>query len=63
MAHPKEKIENLVSEQDSCIQILQNIDKYDEVNKDISKEESNSDFFRQPFVKDIVERYLDLKNN
>ena len=63
MAHPKEKIENLISEQDSCIQMLQNIDKYDEINKDISKEESNSDFFRQPFVKDIVDRYLDLKNN
>lgn len=63
LAHPREKIENLVSEQDSCIQVLQNIDKYDEINKDINKDETNAEFFRQPFVKDIVERYLDLKNS
>lgn len=62
MAHPKDKIQSLVEEQDSCIQILQNIDKYDEINKDINKEEVNADFFRQPYVKDIIERYLDHKN-
>ena len=60
IAHPKEKIEALVSEQDSCIQVLQNIDKYDEINKDVNKEESNAEFFRQPFVKDIIDRYIEL---
>lgn len=61
LAHPKEKIENLVKEQDSCIQVLQNLDKYDEINKDITREELNAEFFRQPFVKDVIDRYLDLK--
>jgi hypothetical protein len=62
LAHPKEKIDSLVTEQDSCILVLQNIDKYDEINKDITKEELNAEFFRQPFVKDVIERYLELKN-
>jgi SWI/SNF-related matrix-associated actin-dependent regulator of chromatin subfamily D len=60
LAHPREKVENLVKEQDSCIQVLQNLDKYDEINKDVSKDEMNAEFFRQPFVKDAIERYLDL---
>jgi len=50
----------LVKEQDSCIQVLQNLDKYDEINKDVGKDELNAEFFRQPFIKDIIERYLDL---
>lgn len=60
LAHPRERIENLVKEQDSCIQVLQNLDKYDEINKDVGKDELNAEFFRQPFIKDIIERYLDL---
>ena len=60
LAHPKEKIENLVKEQDSCIQVLQNLDKYDEINRDVLRDEMNAEFFRQSCVKDAIERHLDL---
>lgn len=60
LAHPRERIESLVKEQDACIQVLQNLDKNDEINKDISKDELNAEYFRQPFIKDSIERYLDL---
>jgi SWI/SNF-related matrix-associated actin-dependent regulator of chromatin subfamily D len=56
---PTEAVMTLVEEQETHIQTLHAISKYERINQDYRQDEQTSVFFKQPFVKDVVDRYLE----
>ncbi len=55
---PRDTIENLVKEQDSCVRKLHTTSIYEELNKELGHEEHAASFFKEQFVGDLVERYV-----
>mmetsp|Transcript_22543 Transcript_22543/g.22282 ORF Transcript_22543/g.22282 Transcript_22543/m.22282 type:complete len:291 (+) Transcript_22543:488-1360(+) len=58
--NPKNCIEKFISDQEFHMQVLQNLEKYDEINQEIVKEEKSAQFYRQYWVKDLVDRYVEI---
>lgn len=60
LENPTETVIDLVEEQETHIQTLHAISKYERINQDSRQDEQTSVYFKQPFIKDIVDRYLEM---
>jgi len=60
MQNPKESIEQVLADQERCLQVLRTPSKYDEINQDVSTDTQSSEFYKNSWTKDLVERYIEL---
>jgi len=57
---PSAFVKNLVSVQNQHIHLLHAISKGEELSQDPSQDEESAAFYQQPWVRDLVERYLEV---
>lgn len=57
---PVNFVKNLVNMQNQHIHLLHSISKGEELGQDPSQDEESAAFYQQPWVRDLVERYLEV---
>lgn len=58
--NPSSFVKSLVSVQNQHIHLLHSISKGEELSQDPSQDEESAAFYQQPWVRDLVERYLEV---
>lgn len=58
--NPKSSVERIIADQEFNLQVLQNLERYDEISQEMVKEERSAQFYKQYWVKDLVDRYLEM---